>query len=253
MDFGLQGKVALVTGGAKGIGKAIAVALSQEGCFVAITDIDEMHLEETVQELRSMGARCTGKVMNVTHRDEVFSCIAEIRSEFGPVDILVNNAGVVKPGDTASMTDEQWNSVFSVNFTGAFYCCQAVMEEMRERGWGRIVNICSLVIKMIGRPNVASYAASKAALGAITKILAKDLGRSGVTVNAVLPGSIAVTDFNDSIGYPKTVELMPGMDIPVGRRGTPEDVAPAVAFLCSKQAEYITGEFLDVNGGLCMD
>jgi 3-oxoacyl-[acyl-carrier protein] reductase len=124
---------------------------------------------------------------------------------------------------------------------------------MRDRRWGRIVNIISLVVKIIGRTDVASYATSKAALAALTKILAKDLGESGVTVNAVLPGSIALTDFNDDIGYPKDTKPMPGMSIPIGRRGTPEDVAPTVAFLCSEKAAYITGEFIDVNGGLLMD
>ena len=111
----------------------------------------------------------------------------------------------------------------------------------------------SLVVKMIGRTDVLSYAASKAALGALTKIMAKELGEYRVTVNAVLPGSIALTDFNDAVGHPKDTKPMPGLAISLGRRGTPEDVAPAVAFLCSRQASYITGEFLDVNGGMLMD
>jgi 3-oxoacyl-[acyl-carrier protein] reductase len=169
------------------------------------------------------------------------------------VEILVNNAGILRRHPTASSPDEDWDAVEHVNYRGARYCCQEVMEDMRERRWGRIVNVVSLVIKMIGRTDVASYATSKAALGALTKILAKDLGEFGVTVNAVLPGSIALTDFNDSVGYPKDTKLMPGMNIPLGRRGTPDDVAPMVAFLCSQQAAYITGEFVDVNGGLLMD
>jgi 3-oxoacyl-[acyl-carrier protein] reductase len=165
----------------------------------------------------------------------------------------VNNAGILRRHPTATVTDEEWDGVDRVNFRGARYCCQEVMEEMRERRFGRIVNIVSLVVKMIGRTDVASYATSKAALGALTKVLAKDLGEYGVTVNAVLPGSIALTDFNDDVGYPKDTKPLLSMTIPLGRRGTPADVAPTVAFLCSDKAAYITGEFIDVNGGLLMD
>ncbi|OJY35711.1 MAG: hypothetical protein BGP06_05465 [Rhizobiales bacterium 65-9] len=251
--MGIQDKIAVVTGAGKGIGGAIARALAEEGARVMTTDIDETLARETAEAIGAAGGRAFPFALDVTSRKDVAKLFGSIRSSHGPIDILVNNAGILRRQPTATVTDEEWDVVEGVNFRGARYCCQEVMEEMRERRWGRIVNIVSLVIKMIGRIDVASYATSKAALGALTKILAKDLGEFGVTVNAVLPGSIALTDFNNDVGYPKDTKLMPGMSIPVGRRGTPEDVAPTVAFLCSQKAGYITGEFIDVNGGLLMD
>ncbi|MEQ9812469.1 MAG: SDR family oxidoreductase, partial [Azospirillaceae bacterium] len=173
--------------------------------------------------------------------------------ERGPIDILVNNAGIVRRTPTATVSDAEWDLVDRVNFRGALYCCQAVMEGMRERGWGRIVNVLSLALKVIGSVEVASYAASKAALGGLTRVLAKDLGPYGVTVNGVLPGTIGETAFSDAMGQSRDLAVPPGASIPVGRRGTPEDIGPVVAFLCSRQAGYITGEFVDVNGGMLMD
>lgn len=248
MDFGYAGKVAVVTGAGKGIGRAIAEALAAEGAVVAVADIDPALAQATAE---ATGGRAF--VLDVARQDAVKATFAAIEEALGPVEILVNNAGIVRPNPTATLTDAEFDAVDRINFRGALYCCQAVMEGMKARRSGRIVNIVSLVVKMIGRVDVLSYAASKAALGGLTKMLAKELGEYGVTVNAVLPGSIALTDFNDAIGYPKDVKPMPGMVVPLGRRGTPQDVAPAVAFLCSKQAGYITGEFLDVNGGMLMD
>jgi NAD(P)-dependent dehydrogenase (short-subunit alcohol dehydrogenase family) len=253
MDFGYRGKVAIVTGGGKGIGRAIAEALAAEGADVVIADVAAGEAEAAAGAIAATGLSAHPYRLDVTDAKAVKEAFARIRSERGPVEILVNNAGIVRKNSTQGLSDAEFDAVDRVNFRGALYCCQQVMDGMKERRSGRIVNIVSLVIKMIGRTDVLSYAASKAALGALTKMLAKELGEFGVTVNAVLPGSIALTDFNDSIGYPKDTKLMPGMSIPIGRRGTPEDVAPAVAFLCSKQAGYITGEFLDVNGGLLMD
>jgi 3-oxoacyl-[acyl-carrier protein] reductase len=217
------------------------------------TDVDPALAAGSTNAIRAAGGKAFPYRLEVASRSEVAEVFAAIRARHGPIDILVNNAGILRRHPTATATDEEWDRVERVNFRGARYCCQEVMEEMRERRSGRIVNIVSLVVKLIGRTDVASYATSKAALGALTKVLAKDLGEFGVTVNAVLPGSIALTDFNDDVGYPKDTKLLPGMAIPLGRRGTPEDVAPTVAFLCSDKAAYITGEFIDVNGGLLMD
>lgn len=253
MDLGIAGKTAFVTGAAKGIGAAVAKTLCAEGCTVAISDIDAPALEEQAEALSTASARVWPYSLDVTDRDGVKRVFRDAVSKHGPIDILINNAGIVRPDATETITDEQFDIVYDVNFRGALYCCQEVVQSMQDRKWGRIVNMCSLVVKLIGRVDVLSYAASKAAMAALTKMLAKQLGPEGITVNAVLPGSIALTDFNDAIGYPKTTDLMPGMNIPVGRRGTPEDVAPAVAFLTSQGAEYITGEFIDVNGGLYMD
>ena len=253
MNFGINGKLAVITGRAKGIGKAIAKALAEEKCSVILLDVDQQELEQTKEEILKAGGKAISYIMDISKRDEVFHTFQLLEEKYGQIEILINNAGIVRQMDTSKLTDEEFDIVYNINFRGALYCCQSVMEGMRQNGWGRIVNISSLVVKMIGKPNVLSYAASKASLVALTKILAKDLGPDGVTVNGVLPGSIAITDFNDSIGYPKSIKLMTGMNIPVGRRGTPDDIAPAVAFLCSKQAGYITGELLDINGGLLMD
>lgn len=249
----LKDKAAIVTGSANGIGLAIVERFARDGVKVILSDINEAKGAAEAKRLAAEGATVRFVRADVGSAADVAALVAETEDAFGAIDILVNNAGILRRQPTATVTDEEWDVVEGVNFRGARYCCQEVMEEMRERRWGRIVNIVSLVIKMIGRIDVASYATSKAALGALTKILAKDLGEFGVTVNAVLPGSIALTDFNNDVGYPKDTKLMPGMSIPVGRRGTPEDVAPTVAFLCSQKAGYITGEFIDVNGGLLMD
>jgi NAD(P)-dependent dehydrogenase (short-subunit alcohol dehydrogenase family) len=253
MDLGIQGRIAVVTGAGKGIGAAIARELATEGAVVMVTDVDRALATETADAIRAGGGEAHPFRLDVANRGEVADVFGIVRVTHGPIAILVNNAGILRRHPTATSSDGEWDAVESINYRGARYCCQEAMEEMRDRRWGRIVNIISLVVKIIGRTDVASYATSKAALAALTKILAKDLGESGVTVNAVLPGSIALTDFNDDIGYPKDTKPMPGMSIPIGRRGTPEDVAPTVAFLCSEKAAYITGEFIDVNGGLLMD
>jgi len=253
MDFGYADKLAVVTGGAKGIGRAIAEALAAEGAVVAVTDIEDDLASSTAAAITATGGKAFGYRLDVTSRDQVREVFAAIARERGPVEILVNNAGIVRKQPTATLTDEEFDLVDRVNFRGALYCCQEVMEGMKARRSGRIVNVISLVAKLIGRTDVLSYAASKASLGAMTRMLAKELGEHGITVNGVLPGSIAVTDFNDAVGVSKDVKLLPGMSVPMGRRGTPEDIGPVVAFLCSRQAGYITGEFVNVNGGLFMD
>lgn len=253
MDFGIAGKQAIVTGGAKGIGAAIARALAAEGASVWITDIDAAAATATADAIVATGARAEACTLDVADRAAVTRSFAAIAESAGQIDILVNNAGIVRRAPTATISTEEWDLVEGVNFRGALYCCQAAMEGMRHRRWGRIVNILSLATKMIGSVDVASYATSKAALGGLTRVLAKDLAPHGVTVNAVLPGSIAETDFSDAMGQPRGIAPPEGLAIPVGRRGTPEDVAPVVAFLCSVQAAYVTGEFVDINGGVLMD
>ena len=253
MDFGYSGKLAVVTGGGKGIGRAIAEALAAEGAVIAVTDVGLDLAAEAAREITAKGLKAFPYQLDVTSRSAVGETFARIAAERGPVEILVNNAGIVRKQPTATLTDAEFDLVDRVNFRGALYCCQQVMEGMKQRRSGRIVNVISLVVKLIGRTDVLSYAASKASLGAMTRMLAKELGEHGVTVNGVLPGSIAVTDFNDSVGVSKDVKLLPGMNVPAGRRGTPEDIGPVVAFLCSRQAGYITGEFVNVNGGLFMD
>lgn len=252
MNLGIDGRRAVVTGAARGIGAAIAGALAAEGAIVHILDIDAAAAEARAAGLRAAGLAAEAQGLDVADRAAVTAVLGAI--EGGPgVDILVNNAGIVRRAPTATVGEADWDAVERVNFRGALWCCQTVMEGMRGRGWGRIVNILSLAVKLIGSVEVASYAASKAALGGLTRVLAKDLAPHGVTVNGVLPGSIALTEFSRSMGISADTAPPPGLAIPAGRRGTPDDVAPVVAFLCSEPARYVTGEFVDVNGGLLMD
>lgn len=248
MDLGISGKTALVTGAGGGIGRAIALALGAEGARVLVADIDTDSAAQVAAEIGAGGHAAEGIALDVTDR----SAIDRLAGDTA-IDILVNNAGTVRRVPTMEVTPEQWMQVENVNLFGALHCCQAAMPGMADRGWGRVVNILSLATKMIGKTDTASYAASKAALGGLTRVLAKEFGPKGVTVNAVLPGSIAQTAFNDKMGYPNTTEPMPGMAVPLDRRGTPADVAPVVAFLCGEPARYVTGEFVDVNGGMLMD
>jgi NAD(P)-dependent dehydrogenase (short-subunit alcohol dehydrogenase family) len=253
MNLGIDGKTAVVTGAAKGIGAAIARSLAEEGARVVILDIDGATAEKTAAALATLNRPVWSRPLDVSDRKAVVRCFADIQAELGGVEILVNNAGIVRKTPTTLLTSADIDLVEGVNFRGALYCCQSVMEGMRVRGWGRIVNVLSLAVKMIGSVDALTYATSKAALGGLTKVLAKDLAPHGVTVNGVLPGTIGLTDFSHSMGIPPDLAVPAGVSIPVGRRGTPEDVAPVVAFLCSELARYVTGEFIDVNGGMLMD
>jgi NAD(P)-dependent dehydrogenase (short-subunit alcohol dehydrogenase family) len=253
MNLGIDGRTAVVTGAAKGIGAAIARSLAEEGARVVILDIDGEAAARTAVALARPGRPVWSRPLDVSDPDAVTRCFADIEAGLGGVEILVNNAGIVRKTPTALLTDAEIDAVEKVNFRGALYCCQSIMEGMRMRGWGRIVNVLSLAVKMIGSVEVLSYATSKAALGGLTKVLAKDLAPHGITVNGVLPGMIALTDFSRSMGISPDLGVPAGVSIPVGRRGTPDDVAPVVAFLCSELARYVTGEFVDVNGGMLMD
>ena len=193
MDFGYSGKLAVVTGGGKGIGRAIAEALAAEGAVVAVTDVGLDLAAEAAREITAKGLTAFPYQLDVTSRAAVAEAFARITAERGPVEILVNNAGIVRKQPTQTLTDEEFDLDDRVNFRGALYCCQKVMEGMKQRRSGRIVNVISLVVKLIGRTDVLSYAASKASLGAMTRMLAKELGEHGITVNGVLPGSIAIS------------------------------------------------------------
>jgi 3-oxoacyl-[acyl-carrier protein] reductase len=275
----LDGKVALVTGGSRGIGRAIAVKLAGEGADVAVnyqsskdqaadvidfinkTDridnldelikmIDVMDTVEQAKELRdmieSMGSHAIICQANVGKMDEVNKMRDKAVAEFGKIDILVNNAGIVKDKSFMKMTSEMWDDVISVNLTGTFNCSKAVIDGMLERHYGRIVNISSVIGRM-GNRGQANYAASKAGIIGLTQTLAKEFADKGVTVNAVAPGFIG-TDMLKSL----TAEIMEKIlaQIPMHRLGKPEEVASAVAYLASPEAGYITGQVIDINGGL---
>ncbi len=242
----LKGKTALVTGAAQGIGKAIGLRLGREGAVVAACDLNLPLAEATVQEIRDSGAKAKAYLLNVTNAEEVERVVEEAAKEFGHIDILVNNAGITKDALLLRMEEEAWDAVLSVNLKGTFLLSKACARLMIKQRFGRIVNISS-VSGQRGNAGQSNYAASKAGIIGFTKSLSKELGARGVTVNAVAPGFIqtAMTE-----GLPQEIKDSYLMQIPLGRLGTPEDIAGAVAFLCSEDGAYISGEILGVNGGM---
>jgi NAD(P)-dependent dehydrogenase (short-subunit alcohol dehydrogenase family) len=276
---GLEGKVALVTGGSRGIGQAIALRLAEDGADVAINyqstkdkaeklskQIDQIgmadefdkltamidlmetkeHAKEVSDLIDSMGKHSIICQANVNDFEQVNRMRDEVVKQFGKIDILVNNAGIVRDKSFVKMTPRMWTEVLSVNLDGAFYCTKAVIEGMLERKYGRIVNISSVIGRM-GNRGQANYAASKAGLIALSQTLAKEFAGKGITVNAVAPGFIE-TEMLRSV--PKEMMDKILAQIPLGRLGKPSEVAGAVAYLVSEDGEYMTGQVIDINGGL---
>jgi 3-oxoacyl-[acyl-carrier protein] reductase len=242
----LKSKTALVTGAAQGIGKAIALRLAREGAVVAACDMNLPLAEATVQEIRDSGAKAKAFLLNVTDAEAVERVVEEAAKEFGRIDILVNNAGITKDALLLRMEEEAWDAVLSVNLKGTFLLSKACARLMIKQRFGRIVNISS-VSGQRGNAGQSNYAASKAGIIGFTKSLSKELGARGVTVNAVAPGFIRTAMTED---LPQEIKDSYLKQIPLGRLGTPEDVAGAVAFLCSEDGAYISGEILAVNGGM---
>lgn len=238
-------KVVIVTGGAQGIGKEIALEFSRQGGRVAIFDINPQTLLATENELKKTG-EAVSFVVNVVSLDDVKENVNKVIDKFSRVDILVNNAGITRDNLALRLSESDWDSVLAVNLKGAFSCVKATMKSMVKQRYGRIINISS-VIGITGNPGQLNYAASKAGLIGFTKTLAKELGSRNITVNAVAPGYIQtkMTDALDS----KVKEQMLSR-IPLKKMGTPQDVAKAVSFLASSDADYITGQVLVVDGGL---
>jgi NAD(P)-dependent dehydrogenase (short-subunit alcohol dehydrogenase family) len=251
MDTGLQDKVVFITGAAKGIGRAIARAFADEGASVVISDVEAVAGEKARAELSAI-TTAHFLPLDVTDRNAVFATVAEAESRAGPIDVLVNNAGIVGMLPLEEMTAEEWNRVNAVNVLGVLFCMQAVVPGMKTRGGGRIVNLCSQTSKMAGSLDYAHYTASKAAAWNLTMSAAKRYASIPINVNAVAPGSIVETDFSRGFNLPMDRASISAA-IPMGRRGTPEDIAPAVIFLASEGARYITGELIDINGGGLMD
>jgi 3-oxoacyl-[acyl-carrier protein] reductase len=241
-------RTALVTGASRGIGKACAIALAAAGCRVALAARSLENLEETTASMRASGSETFPVEMDLSNRDSVVNSISRTTKEFGRIDILVNNAGVTKDGLAMRMKPADWDVVLQTNLTGPFYAIQQVLPGMMRERWGRIVNISSVVGEM-GNPGQANYVASKAGLIGLTKSLAREVGSRNITVNAVAPGFIE-TGMTQGL----TLELKQKMidQTPLGRIGSPEEVAAAVKFLASDEASFITGHVLDVNGGIYM-
>ncbi len=244
----VQEKIALVTGGAQGIGQAIAIGLAQEGADVVVADLNATRCEETVEKVKQLGRNAMAVSVNVADWDQVKKMIDQVQQEWQRIDILINNAGITRDGLLIRMKEEDWQAVLQVNLTGTFYCMKAVMPIMSRQRNGRIVNIASIV-GAIGNIGQANYAASKAAVIGLTKTVAREYASRNITVNAVAPGFIDTAMTQDLSADTKEALLN---QIPLKRLGQASDIADAVSFLCSEKAGYITGHVLHVNGGMHM-
>jgi len=245
----LKGKVCLVTGGSRGIGKAIALALAEEGADVAINYVSsESAARAVLDEVRTLGRRAMLAQADVSDYPDTFRMAQDVLKEFGHLDILVNNAGINSDKTFVRMDHASWRKVLAINLDGVFNCTKVFIDQMLKQQWGRVVNITS-VIGQIGNFGQANYAASKAGVAAFTKSLAKELAGKGVTVNAVAPGFIE-TDMVQ--GIPEKVRDKLLSQIPLKRFGTAEEVGRAVVYLVSSDGDYITGAELSINGGLLM-
>jgi 3-oxoacyl-[acyl-carrier protein] reductase len=243
-----KGKVAVITGASRGIGKSIALALAAQGATIVAMDMDQATTEATVAELQASGAKALAVIGNVTVTADVERMIETAVEAFGRVDILVNNAGITRDGLIMRMKDEDWDAVLGVNLKGAFVCTRTAFKVMSKQRYGRIINIASVVGQM-GNAGQANYCASKAGLIGLTKSNAREMAKRNVTVNAVAPGFIA-TAMTDAL--PEKVREELAAQIPLGCLGSADDIANAVVFLASEASAYITGHVLSVNGGMYM-
>ena len=244
----LEGKVAIVTGAAQGIGRAIAETLAKAGADVAVVDRDVTHAADAVAAITRLGRRGLAVKANVAEWTDVQVMVEQVMAELGRIDILVNNAGITRDSLLLRMKEEDWNMVLDVNLTGTFHGTKAVLPVLMKQRGGAIVNIAS-VVGVMGNAGQANYSASKAAVIGLTKTVAREYASRAVTVNAVAPGFIDTAMTHGLVGDAREALLK---QIPLGRLGTPNDVAEAVRFLVSPAAAYITGHVLHVNGGMLM-
>ncbi|HET9312569.1 MAG TPA: 3-oxoacyl-[acyl-carrier-protein] reductase [Nitrospira sp.] len=244
----LEGRVAIVTGAAQGIGRAIAETLAEAGADIVVADLDPTRSKETVAAVEKAGRKALNLKVNVADANDTKAMAEQILKDWGKIDILVNNAGITRDGLLLRMKEEDWNVVLQVNLNGTFHCTKAVLQPMTKQRYGRIVNIASIVGAM-GNVGQANYAASKAAVIGFTKTVAREYASRNVTVNAVAPGFI---DTAMTQGLAAEVKEALQKQIPLARLGTPADIANAVRFLVSEDASYITGHVLHVNGGMLM-
>jgi 3-oxoacyl-[acyl-carrier protein] reductase len=244
----LTGKVALVTGGARGIGKAICQRLADEGASLAIVDIMLDVAETTAAEFRAQGVNAMAFAANVAKPEDADSTVAAVLEKFTKLDILINNAGITRDTLMLRMTENDWDAVIAVNLKGTFNFIKAAIRPMMKSRYGKIVNIASVVGRM-GNAGQANYSASKAGVIGLTKTAAKEFATRNITINAVAPGYIQ-TDMTNKLSEEATQAFM--QVIPMKRAGTPEDVAKVVYFLCSDDSSYVTGQVINIDGGMLM-
>ncbi len=244
----LKDKVAVVTGGARGIGKAIAMRFAREGADIVIGDVMAAEAEKTASEIEGMGRKSLGIAMDVTNSEAVEEAFNKILDKFGKVDILVNNAGITKDNLLLRMSALEWDAVLNVNLKGSFNCIKAVSRTMLKKREGRIINIAS-IIGIMGNPGQANYSASKAGMIALTKTAAKELASRNINVNAVAPGFIQ-TEMTAKLSEELKAKMLAA--IPLAQLGSPDDVASVCLFLASEDSRYITGQTIVVDGGMVM-
>ncbi|MBA1220750.1 3-oxoacyl-ACP reductase FabG [Pseudomonas fulva] len=251
LNFTLTGRTALVTGAARGIGHAIAMALGQAGARVGVCDLDAEAAETAAARLREVGIEAVGVGADVADEAQVQAMVGQVQAMLGGVDILVNNAGIVSTGPLLEVTTAEWNRVMAIDLNSVFFCAKAVLPDMMARQSGRIINIASVAGKrgggLLGN---SCYAAAKGAVIALTKGLAREAGPYAITVNAVSP-ALTDTEMTSALAPQARAEVLAQM--PLGRAGTPRDIAAAVCFLASREAGFVTGEIMDVDGGFMRD
>ncbi|MFC1862131.1 3-oxoacyl-[acyl-carrier-protein] reductase [Chloroflexota bacterium] len=243
----LSNRVAIVTGSGRGIGRAIALKLAEVGATIVINDIGEASSANSVaEEIRAMNRGSLAILADISLSSDVDRLVEETITAYGRVDILVNNAGITRDQLVLRMSDEDWDKVISVNLRSVFLCTRAVLRHMIKQRWGRIINMASIV-GIVGNPGQANYASAKAGIIGFTRTIAREVASRGITANAIAPGFID-TQMTQHLRETQKQELMER--IPLGYLGTPRDVAEAVAFFASEEARYITGQVLNVDGGM---
>lgn len=242
----LENKIAVITGGAQGIGKSTTVKFLKEGATVAVWDIDQEKGSEFCNDLKNQGYRSEFFKVNVADYNNVKENVDKVIEKYGKIDILINNAGITRDSTLKKMTQEQWQQVIDVNLTGVFNCTQLISHKMLEKGFGKIINASS-VVGLYGNFGQTNYVATKSGVIGMTKVWARELGRKGINVNAVAPGFIATEMVK---AMPENVIKMMEEKTPLGRLGKPEDIANAYLFLASEEASFINGTTLSVDGGI---